>query len=57
MRLRPGDVPQWPSSRGLMCCGLQRLAQQRIVVQVDLRDGQVVGGLPVAVHLLQLRGG
>ena len=33
----------------------QRLAQQRIVQQVDLRDGQVVGGVPVALHALQRR--
>src|SRR5262245_38901637 len=32
----------------------QWLAQQRVVLQVDLSDGQVVGSAPVAVHLLKL---
>ena len=36
---------------------LQRLLQERIVHQVDLADGQVVGGPPVGVHLAQLLGG
>ena len=49
MKFWPGVVPQCPSSRGLMCCGLQRLAQQRIVEQIDLADRQVVGGAPVGV--------
>ena len=34
----------------------QRLAQQRIVVEINLSDGQVVGGAPVGVHLAQLVG-
>src|SRR5262245_43139354 len=35
---------------------IQGITQQWVVEQVDLCDGQVVGGMPVAVHLLQLRG-
>jgi hypothetical protein len=31
----------------------QRLAQQRVVVEVDLADGDVVGGAPVRVHARQ----
>ena len=53
MKLRPGEVPQWPSRRGLMCSDAQRLAQQRVVLQIDLADGQVVGGVPVALHLVE----
>ena len=53
MKFCPGVVPQWPSSRGLMCCRLQRLAQQRIVEQIDLTDGQIVRGAPVRVHARQ----
>ena len=49
MKFWPGVVPQWPSSRGLMWDGCKRLAQQRIVEQIDLADGQVVGGAPVGV--------
>ena len=33
---------------------LQRLAQQRVVEQVDLRDGEVVGGAPVGVDQAEL---
>ena len=32
----------------------QRLAQQRVCVEVDLSDRQVIGGPPVGVHLAQL---
>ena len=34
----------------------QRLAQQRVLLQVDLADRQVVRGLPVAVHVPQAVG-
>ena len=47
-------MPQWPSSRGLTCSSAQRLAQQRVVEQVDLADRQVVGGAPVGVDPAQL---
>ena len=53
MKLSPGVVPQWPSRRGLTCSRLQRLAQQRVVEQVDLPDRQVVGGAPVGVDQLE----
>ena len=33
--------------------GLQRLAQERVGEQVDLRDGEVVGGAPVRVEQLE----
>ena len=54
MKFSPGVVPQWPSSRGLMCSGAQRLAQQRVVEQVDLPDGQVVRGAPPGVEAREL---
>ena len=50
-------VPQWPSSRGLMCPPLERLLQQRVVVEIDLADRQVIGRPPVGVHLAQFVGG
>jgi hypothetical protein len=33
----------------------QRLTQQRVLLQVNLRDGQVVGCLPITQHLVQQR--
>ena len=35
--------------------GLQRLAEQRIVEQIDLADGEIVGRAPVAVYEFELR--
>ena len=35
----------------------QRLLEQRIVLKVDLAHGQIVGGAPVGVHLVQHLGG
>ena len=56
MKDRPGLDPQWPSRRFLMCSGLQRLAQQRIVVQIDHAQAEVIAGAPVGVGLAQLVG-
>ncbi len=42
-----------PDHQGLHVRQLQRLPKQRIVVEVNLADRQVVGGPPVGVHLLQ----
>jgi len=56
MRLSPGDVPPVAEQPRLDLLLAQRLAQQRIVEQVDLRDRQVVRGGPVAPHLAQLLG-
>jgi hypothetical protein len=36
---------------------LERPLQQRVVVEVDLADRQVVGGAPVGVHLAAQVGG
>ena len=33
----------------------KRLAEQRVVEQVDLADGQVVRGTPVGIHLAEER--
>ena len=38
----PGLVPQWPSSRGLDVLGAQRLLEQHVLAQVDLRGGEIV---------------
>ncbi|MGY4446679.1 hypothetical protein ACVWZR_001339 [Bradyrhizobium sp. i1.3.1] len=32
----------------------QRLAQQRIVEQIDLPDGEVVRGAPIAIEQIEL---
>ncbi len=32
--------------------GLQRLTQQRVLLQIDLADREVVGGIPVTLHPL-----
>ena len=37
-----------------MCSAVQRLAQQRVVLQVDLPDRQVVRRAPVAVEQVEL---
>ena len=46
----PGEVPQWPSSRGLMCCGACTAVRRNSASspQVDLPDRQVIGGAPIA---------
>ena len=51
MKFRPGVVPQCPSSRGLMSSRASGSAQQWVVQQVDLADGQVVGRPPPPVDL------
>ena len=55
MKFSPGVVPQWPSRRGLMCASVERLLQQRIVVEVDLADREIVRGAPVGVQLVEHR--
>ena len=54
MRLSPGDVPQWPEQARLDVLRRQRLAQQRVVLQVDLADRQVVRRAPVRVETRDL---
>jgi hypothetical protein len=39
-----------PKQHALDVSECQRLAQQRIVIQIDLSDGQIVGGAPIGVH-------
>ena len=51
---RGAPVAQQPR---LDVLGLQRLLQQRVVVEVDLADRQIVGRPPVGVHLAQQFGG
>src|SRR6185295_4558677 len=36
---------------------LEWLAEQRIVEEVNLSDGKIVGGSPIGVHFLELLGG
>ena len=47
--VQPGRRAPVPEQPRLDVLDLQRLAQQRIVEQVDLSDRQVVGGAPVGV--------
>ena len=56
MKFWPGVVPQCPTTSGFTCDELQRLLQQRIVVEIDLADRQIVGGAPVGVHLVEQLG-
>jgi hypothetical protein len=46
---RSSPVSQQP---GFDVFRTQRLAQQRILLQIDLANRQVIGGAPVAVHVL-----
>ena len=46
-----------PHHQGLHVRQLQRLSEQRIVVEVELADGEIVGGPPVGVHFLEQFGG
>jgi hypothetical protein len=48
-----GGAPMAEEPR-LDVLGAQRLAQQRVVLQVDLGDGEVVGRLPVGDKAVQL---
>src|SRR5579863_2227061 len=45
-----------PEQHALDVRELQWLAQQRIVVKIDLSDRQVVRGAPIRIHLSQQRG-
>ena len=54
MRLRPGLVPQWPSSRGFTSRRHERSPQQRVVEEIDLTDREVVRGAPVGVEVREL---
>ena len=56
MRFRPGRRAPVAEQPRLDVLGAQRLAEQRVVEQVDLADRQVVGGPPVGVDQPQLVG-
>ena len=49
MKFRPGVVPQWPSSRGLICSSDRGFLQQRVGVKINLADGQIVRRPPISV--------
>ena len=53
-QVQPGRRAPVPEQSRLDVLGAQRLAQQRVVEQVDLADGQVVRGPPVRVDRLEL---
>ncbi len=52
--VQAGNGPEMAEQSGLDVLRLQRLAQQRVVEQIDLPDGQVVRGAPVGVDLREL---
>jgi hypothetical protein len=57
MKFCPGVVPQCPEQHVLHIGERQWPLQQRIVVEIDLPDRQIVGGAPVGIHLMeQFRG-
>ena len=43
-------VPQCPNKRGLVSSARRGCTQERVGAQIDLSDGEVVGGPPPAVH-------
>ena len=43
-------MPKCPSSRGLTCSGRSGSREERIADQIDLTDGQVVGGPPPRIE-------
>ena len=53
--VQPGRGSPVPEQPRLDVLALQRLLQERVVEQVDLAHGQVVGGPPIGVHRLQFR--
>ena len=53
MKLMPGRGAEMPQQPGLHMGVGERLAQQRVVEQVDLPHRQVVGGAPPGVHARQ----
>jgi hypothetical protein len=54
MKFWPGVVPQWPERRGASRApGSSGWLQQRIVIEIELSDRQIVGGAPVGVHLVE----
>ena len=48
--VEPGGGPPVPEQPRLDVLGTQRLAQERVVEQVDLPDGQIVGRSPVRIE-------
>ena len=53
MKLSPVVVPQCPRRRGFDVFELERGFEQRIVLQIDLSDREVICGAPVGVHFFQ----
>ena len=56
-QVEPGRRPEVPEQARLDVLRPQRLAEQRVVEEVDLPDGEVVGRAPVGVEEVQLLGG
>ena len=50
MKFCPGVVPQCPTTSGLTSESASGRCQQRVVVEIDLTDRQVVRRSPVSVH-------
>ena len=57
MKFSPGRRAEVAEQPRLDVLGAQGLSKQRIVEQVDLADGEIVGGSPVRVDELELRRG
>ena len=51
--VQPGRGTEMPQQARLDVLHLERLAQQRIGVQINLPDGKIIGGSPVCIHLSQ----
>jgi hypothetical protein len=52
----PGRRAPVPEQARLDVVGLERLAQQRVVEQVDLADRQIVRGTPVRIEQVEVAG-
>ena len=53
MKLRPVVVPQCPSRRGWIYLRFKEAFQQRIVLQIDLPDAEVVRSAQYRIHFFQ----
>ena len=57
MKFRPGVVPQVAEQARLDVFEFQRLGEQRIVVEIDLADREIIRGAPVGVDFFEIAWG
>ena len=54
--IQAGRGAPMPEQTRLDVVDLERLFQQRVVVEINLADGEIIGGAPVGVHFLEEMG-